>query len=137
MASFDFSQEQKPLSEFSLAGLADIILLLLIFFILTSSFVTQFGIQVTLPKTETGVTTDNAYVTVTLTDEGRYYVDQNPVEQSQLLQAIRDASRSKSGLLMRADENATIAQFATVANIAKALNLRVMMATERERARRR
>lgn len=135
MASFDFSQDQKPLSEFSLAGLADIILLLLIFFILTSSFVTQFGIQITLPKTETGITTDNQYVTVTLTDDGKYFVDQNPVERERLMSAIREASASKAALLMRADENATIAQFAVVANIAKALNLRVLMATERERTR--
>ncbi len=135
MANFDFSQNEKPISEFSLAGLADIILLLLIFFILTSSFVTQFGIRITLPKTETGITTDNQYVTVTLTDEGKYFVDQNPFEREQLMTAIREASRTKTALLMRADENATIAQFAVVANIAKALNLRVLMATERERVR--
>ena len=92
MASFDFGQDQKPMSEFSLAGLADIILLLLIFFILTSSFVTQFGIQVTLPQTDTGVTTDNSYVTVTVTDEGNYFVDQNRVEQAQLMQEIRTAA---------------------------------------------
>ena len=135
MASFNFSPDEKPLSEFSLAGLADIILLLLIFFILTSSFVTQFGIQVTLPKTETGVSADNQYVTVTLTEDGKYFVDQTPYERDQLMSAIRASSQSKSALLMRADENATIAQFAVVANIAKALNLRVLMATERERFR--
>ena len=135
MASFDFSPREKPLSEFSLAGLADIILLLLIFFILTSSFVTQFGIQITLPKTETGVTTDNQYVTVALTHDGRYFVDQTPVEKEGLVRAIRESATGKAALLLRADENATIAQFATVANVAKALNLRVMMATERERFR--
>ena len=118
-----------------MAGLADIILLLLIFFILTSSFVTQFGILVTLPRTETGVTTDNLYVTVTLTDDGKYFVDQAPIEREALMRTIREASQSKAALLMRADENATIGQFAVVANIAKALNLRVMMATERERFR--
>jgi len=37
-------------------------------------------------------------------------------------------------LLLRADEDATVGQFATVANIAKALNMRVLMATERESA---
>jgi len=135
MATFDFSPEEKPLSTFSLAGLADIILLLLVFFILTSSFVTQFGIQVTLPKTETGVTADDQYVTVTLTEDGNYYVDQTPVTRDGLLQAIRSAVGTKSALLMRADEKASIGQFAVVANIAKALNLRVLMATERERFR--
>ncbi len=135
MATFDFSPEEKPLSTFSLAGLADIILLLLVFFILTSSFVTQFGIQVTLPKTETGVTADDQYVTVTLTEDGNYYVDQTPVTRDRLLSAIRGAVGTKSALLMRADEKASIGQFAVVANIAKALNLRVLMATERERFR--
>lgn len=135
MATFDFSPQQKPLSTFSLAGLADIILLLLVFFILTSSFVTQFGIQVSLPKTETGVTTDDQYVTVSLTDAGNYFVNQESVSREDLMMAIRDASQGKSALLMRADERATIGQFAVVANIAKALNMRILMATERERAR--
>jgi len=135
MATFDFSPEEKPLSTFSLAGLADIILLLLIFFILTSSFVTQFGIQVTLPKTDAGVTADEQYVTVTLTEDGTYFVEQSPVTREELLAAIRTAVGEKSALLMRADEKASIGQFAVVANIAKALNLRVLMATERERFR--
>jgi len=135
MATFDFSPQQKPLSTFSLAGLADIMLLLLVFFILTSSFVTQFGIQVSLPKTETGVTTDDQYVTVSLTDDGNYFVNQESVSREDLMMAIRDASQGKSALLMRADERATIGQFAVVANIAKALNMRILMATERERAR--
>lgn len=135
MANFEFSPEEKPLSTFSLAGLADIILLLLVFFILTSSFVTQFGIQVTLPKTETGVTADDQYVTVTLTEDGTYYVDQSPATRDQLLTTIRAAIGTKTALLMRADEKASIGQFAVVANIAKALNLRILMATERERLR--
>ncbi len=135
MATFDFSPQQKPLSTFSLAGLADIMLLLLVFFILTSSFVTQFGIQVSLPKTETGVTTDDQYVTVSLTDDGNYFVNRESVSREDLMMAIRDASQGKSALLMRADERATIGQFAVVANIAKALNMRILMATERERAR--
>jgi len=135
MATFDFSPQQKPLSTFSLAGLADIMLLLLVFFILTSSFVTQFGIQVSLPKTETGVTTDDQYVTVSLTDDGNYFVNRESVSREGLMMAIRDASQGKSALLMRADERATIGQFAVVANIAKALNMRILMATERERAR--
>ncbi|HUF10660.1 MAG TPA: biopolymer transporter ExbD [Rhodothermales bacterium] len=135
MATFDFSQQEKPLSTFSLAGLADIILLLLIFFILTSSFVTQFGIQVTLPKTDAGVTADEQYVTVTLTEDGNYFVEQSPATREELLVAIRTAVGDKSALLMRADEKASIGQFAVVANIAKALNLRVLMATERERFR--
>lgn len=136
MGSFDFGSEYKPLSAFSMSGLADIILLLLIFFILTSSFVTQFGIQVTLPKAETGATVDNQYVNVTITDEGSFFVQGERTEKDQLLESIRNAEVEAQALLLRADEDATVGQFATVANIAKALNMRVLMATERESSRR-
>lgn len=135
MASFDFGSEYKPLSAFSMSGLADIILLLLIFFILTSSFVTQFGIQVTLPKAETGATVDNQYVNVTITDEGSFFVQGERTEKDQLLESIRNSEVEAPVLLLRADEDATVGQFATVANIAKALNMRVLMATERESGR--
>lgn len=135
MAQFDFTTERKPESAYSLAGLADIILLLLIFFILTSSFVTQFGIQVVLPKAEAGATADDAFVTVSITDEGTFYVQQEKVPSDQLLDAIRTARENRTTVLLRADEAATVGQFAQVANIAKALNMRILMATEREARR--
>jgi len=68
--SIDFSTDKKPLTDFSLAGLADIVFLLLVFFLLTSSFIPQFGIQVNLPKTSTSAPTDAQYVTVIITSEG-------------------------------------------------------------------
>ncbi len=135
MTKFNFMTDSKPVSAYSLAGLADIILLLLIFFILTSSFVTQFGIQVTLPKAEAGATADDAYVTVSITGEGTFYVQQERIPSDQLLDAIRTARETRTTVLLRADEAATVGQFAQVANIAKALNMRVLMATEREARR--
>ncbi len=130
--SIDFSTDKKPLTEFSLAGLADIVFLLLIFFLLTSSFIPQFGIQVNLPKTSTSAPTDAQYVTVIITSEGHYYVDQNQISKEQLLSVIQSSLNGRTSLVLRADEDATVGQFATVASVARALNLRILMATERE-----
>jgi len=128
----DFSVEKKPLSTFGLAGLADIVLLLLIFFLLTSNFIPQFGIQVNLPEAESAPPAEAQYVNVAITAEGQYYVNQNQVMEDGLLDAIRSARGTREALVLRADQEATVAQFATVASIAKALDLRVLMATERE-----
>lgn len=129
----DFSSAtRKPLSTFSLAGLTDIVLLLLIFFLLTSSFIPQFGIQVNLPKADTTAPMDQQYVTVVITEDGRFYVDQEQIPREGLLGAIRTARGTKTALVLRADQEATVGQFAHVASIAKALDLRVLMATERE-----
>jgi biopolymer transport protein ExbD len=45
-----FSTQLKPLSVFSHSSLTDIVFLLLIFFLLSSSFVVQSGIKIQLPK---------------------------------------------------------------------------------------
>jgi biopolymer transport protein ExbD len=131
MSSIDFSTERKPLSTFSLAGLADIVLLLLVFFLLTSSFIPQFGIRVNLPQTDSAATTDDQYVTVVITDKGEYFVGQERVAPEALLEEIQRSIGDRTALVLRADQEATVGQFATVAGIAQALNLRVLMATDR------
>ena len=106
-------------------------LLLLIFFLLTSNFIPQFGIRVNLPEADAAAPSEGIYVTVAITDDGRFYVDSQQVQREGLLDAIRQAKGAKTALLLRADEQATIGQFAYVGNIAKALDMRVLMATER------
>ena len=133
--SLDFSTDKKPLVTFSLAGLADIVFLLLIFFLLTSSFIPQFGIQVNLPRTDTSALTDAQYISVIITRDGTYYVEQTPVTRSELLDAVQRSLNGRSTLVLRADEDATVGQFAVVASIARALNLRFLMATERDTGR--
>lgn len=128
----NFSTSRKPLTTFSLAGLTDIVLLLLIFFLLTSNFIPQFGIQVNLPQAETAAPTQSQYVTVVITEDGRFYVEQEETSRNGLLEAVREAKGDRTALVLRADQAATVGQFATVASIAKALDLRVLMATERE-----
>lgn len=132
MASFDFSTARKPMTALSTAGLADIVLLLLVFFLLTSSFIPQFGIQVNLPRVDAAAPTEANYVSVAITEDGQFYVEQERVSADGLLDAVRTAQQDRTALVLRADERATVGQFAQVATIAKALNLRVLMATERE-----
>ena len=129
--ALSFSSPKKPITAFSMAGLADIVLLLLIFFLLTSSFIPNFGIQVNLPRADTSVPMQSQYVTVVINAEGQFFVNQDRVARDQLLPAIREAQGDRTALVLRADEKATVGQFAEVAAIARALDLRVLMATER------
>lgn len=115
----------------SLAGMTDIVLLLLIFFLLTSSFIPQMGIQVELPQVDSASPVEEQSITVALTDEGTYYVDDSPVSPSRLLEAIRSVRTTQSFLILRADQQATIGQFAAVASAARALDMRILVATER------
>ena len=132
----DFQKDDErlePLTLFSQSSLTDIVLLLLIFFLLTSSFVTNFGIKVEIPKAETAAQTDRRFISVAVTQEGEFYVDGELVSSGMLASAIREAHNNKpeSTLVLRADKEAIIDNAVRVMNIAKALDLKIVMATER------
>lgn len=129
----DFSSGRKPISGYSLAGMTDIVLLLLIFFLLTSTFVVHHGIRVTLPQVTAAAPPEDLQVSVTLTAEGVTYVEGTEVPPEQLEPAILAAAVGKEAVLLRADEAATVGQFAQVASAARMAGLRVLMATEPER----
>ncbi len=126
----DFSSSRKPLTTYSMAGLADVVLLLLIFFLLTSTFIPQQGIRVSLPEADAAASLEAQYVTVAVTDEGRVYVNSEEVPRERLVEVIRSVREDRTGLILRADREATVGQFAAVATAAQALNMRVLMATE-------
>lgn len=122
----------EPLTLFSQSSLTDIVLLLLIFFLLTSSFVTNFGIKVNIPKAETGAQTEAQYITVAVTKDGQFFVDGNPTSSGMLASSLREAKNNKpqGTLVLRADKDAIIDDAVRVMNIAKALDLNIVMATE-------
>lgn len=131
----DFRKDEdrmEPLTLFSQSSLTDIVLLLLIFFLLTSSFASNFGIKVDIPKAETGAQTDNQVISVAITEKGEFFVDGELTSTGMLASALREAKSEKGGDLMvlRADKDAIVDNAVRVMNIAKALNLRIIMATE-------
>ncbi|SRR5690554_5995888 len=127
----DFSSGRKPLSVFSLAGLTDIVLLLLIFFLLTSSFVTQYGVKVNLPAVDATAPLEQQYVAVTITNDGRFFVDDAETPEADLAAAIAAVRGTREALAVYADGEATVAQLAAVAGAGAALDMRVALATDR------
>ena len=128
------SEKREPLTMFSQSSLTDIILLLLIFFLLTSSFVTNFGIRVNVPQAEAGTTADAQQISVAITNEGNFFVDGEQIARGNLSTAIRTAHQSKpnSTLVVRADRDAKVDDAVRAMNIGRALNMNIVMATERE-----
>lgn len=128
------SNKMEPLTMFSQSSLTDIILLLLIFFLLTSSFVTNFGIRINVPQAESSVTSDAQQISVAITPEGDFFVDGEQFAKGSVSSAIRQAYQNKpnSSLVIRADRDAKIEDAVHAMNIGQALNMNIVMATERD-----
>jgi biopolymer transport protein ExbD len=96
----DFGRRNKVHVEPAMSALSDIIFMLLIFFIIASTLAVN-GEQVNLPKTSTGTPTQST-VTVTITSDLRYLVNNNEVPKEEVelkLQAILSNSADKKVVL--------------------------------------
>ena len=126
----NFSSGRKPLTEFSLASLTDIVLLLLIFFLLTSSFVTQRGLKVELPDTASATPLEAQYVAVTILPDGELFVDEIPTTADSLVALLASVKGDRDAIAVYADTEAQIGSLAAVAGAAAELDMRVSVATD-------
>ena len=78
----EFRRAKKPSLDLSIAPLVDIVFLLLIFFLLTSSFQNP-AIQLTLPEAQSDSYQEKRPVTVTLDDNGRLFIDMEEVSMEE------------------------------------------------------
>jgi len=81
---------EAGLKQIDIAPLIDCVFLLLIFFMLTSSFVVVHGINVKLPKTYTSEEVKKDSITVTVSSEDIMYVDGAIVTEDELRQYLLD-----------------------------------------------
>ena len=127
-------------SGFSMSSMTDIVFLLLIFFLVTSTLINPNALKLLLPKS-TGQVSAKATVSVSIkhwqdTDTFSYHIngDETPIrfdkiedELIELLQAEEDPTFS-----IYADETVPIKEVVAVMNIAKRNHYKVIMATSPE-----
>ncbi|TKJ46742.1 biopolymer transporter ExbD [Candidatus Aerophobetes bacterium Ae_b3a] len=88
-------------AAFDLMPLIDVVFLLIIFFMLTTSFRTIFqGIKVDLPTTTTKQERIEQNIIVTITKDNVLYLDKARVATSKLVSLLKKKLREKKGLVM-------------------------------------
>ncbi len=104
---FERFKNKKEETEFftNMAPMADVVFLLLIFFMLTSAFVLEPGINVELPRAVTAEEQAREKHVLTMTIEGDILLDDKPVSFENLEQILREtyAPQPDKLLIIRAD----------------------------------
>lgn len=122
--------KHKIEAAFSMSSMTDVIFLLLIFFMLTASFITPSGLPVNLPSSKSSEIMIQK-VSVTITDDLQYYVDQRKVTLGQLEGVLRNSFSGKEGVVvLHCDKSVPVEKLVEVAGIATALEARVSIATK-------
>ena len=115
---------------FSLPGMADIIFLLLIFFMITSTLIHPTALKLLLPKSS-HQTSAKPLTTVSITYDLKYYVEDTPVEIESLEQVLQEKIGGNSDIYisLHADKSVPIEHVVKVMNIAKKNQFKLILAT--------
>ena len=114
---------------FSMSSMTDIIFLLLIFFMLTASFVTPSGLPVNLPSSKSS-TIIIQKVSVTITKDLKYFVNEEKTSLANLEMILRDAIGDDEGLVvLHCDKDVPVEHLVNVAGIATSLEAKVSIAS--------
>jgi len=126
----DLKSKQKVDDTFSMSSMTDIIFLLLIFFMLTSSFITPSGLPVNLPTSKSSAIMLQK-VTVTITSDLKYYVNDRPVNRRDIENALRRELNGQEGnVSLHIDKSVPSEYLVEIAGIAASLKAKVSVATK-------
>jgi biopolymer transport protein ExbD len=90
--------------------LIDVMFNLLIFFMLTSNFVIQSGIKVSLPKAVTSEALGGGKenIVISVTGQDLLFLDDKPVSINELMAELKEAARRDKSVLLRADTKTSL-----------------------------
>lgn len=107
-----------------MAPLIDVVFLLLIFFMLTSSFIFQPGIRVNLPKAITSEVLHKELLIITITGDNKIYIRERAVNPEELYSRISVAAKEDKPLLIQADKKAPLGRVIEVWDICRQLDVK-------------
>jgi biopolymer transport protein ExbD len=128
----NFRSKNKINPEFSMSSMTDIIFLLLIFFMLTSNFVTPSGLPVSLPSSKAS-TIVMQKISVTITPDLQYFVNDRPVPfeniEPELQSLLSGTAQGEGVVVLHVDKSVPVEHLVKVAGIATELKAKVTLAT--------
>ena len=121
----------KITPEFSMSSMTDVVFLLLIFFMIASSFVTIEAIDVNLPNAA-GKTENKRSVAVSISKDLTYYVDQKRVAESLLERELitQLSDKDKPTIVLRAEKTVPVDNVVKVMDIANRNKFKVILAVK-------
>ncbi|MEM6707625.1 MAG: biopolymer transporter ExbD [Pseudomonadota bacterium] len=120
-------------ADINLTPMLDVVFIMLIFFIVTATFIKQAGIDVLRPDALTAEAKPTVSVLVAINENGDIWIDKKRVDPGAVRANIErlHAENPKGGLVIQADKSAEYSKLKTVLDAARNAGLReVAISTE-------
>ena len=105
---FENTGQEEEESEINITPMLDVVFIMLIFFIVTASFVKEAGIDVNRPDAETAVRQERANILIAISENNEIWIDQRQVDPRALranIERLR-AENPEGSVVIQADKKA-------------------------------
>ena len=125
----DIRGRNKINPNFNMSSMTDIVFLLLIFFMITSTLVTTSALDILLPKAS-GKTENKKTTSVSITKGLSFYIDNKKVNESQIERNLLSllAGKESPTIILRAEEGVPIEKAVKIMDIANRNRFEVILA---------
>ena len=119
-------------AEVSTSSLNDIMFFLLLFFLIISTLVNPSVVKLNLPSSKKSQTMSKQTITVDVSKDLKYYVNNKPVPVDQLESVLANESKIKQQgtIVLRLDKALSIQDLVDLMQIGYKLNLKMVLSTE-------
>lgn len=125
-------RRNKLTSELSTSSLNDIMFFLLLFFLITSTLVSPNVMKLLLPNANSGKAMSKQNITVSVSSDLEYYVDNKPVpyEELEALLIQNIASKEEATVILKVDKSVQIQNLVDLLDIGNRNKIKMVLATE-------
>lgn len=123
--------QNKVSPNFNMSSMTDIVFLLLIFFMLTSTLVTTNALDLVLPQAN-AKTVKKQTLSVSIDKDIKFYIDEDPVDESYLESLLIDrlSGAEEATIVLRTEKSVPIEHAVKVMQIAYDNQFKIVLATE-------
>src|SRR5262245_20807576 len=125
-------RRNKVVGEVYTSSLNDIMFFLLLFFLITSTLATPNVLKLLLPNAKSGSQSVKHPVTISVTSDLQYAVNNTPVQPEQLEPVLADIIKGQTdpAALLKVDKTVQVQNLVDLLDIGNRLKIKMVLATE-------
>lgn len=115
------AKPEEEAQAIDLTPMLDVVFIMLIFFIVTATFIKETGVEVNRPEATTWVEKKSASILIAINDSNEIWIDKNRVDPRGVRQVIERllAENPKGTVVIQADNDAEVELIVEITNAAR------------------
>ena len=121
----------KVSANFNMSSMTDIVFLILIFFMLTSTLVSPNALKLLLPSSKSK-TLEKQTISISITEDIEFYINANPVIEKDIEQELKLLinNEQEAGIILHTDKSVPIEHVVKIMDISYRNKYKIVLATK-------